>query len=97
MYFSVKLPVKIAGKTFIPCVCYKVTDVIKRNVERLEQQGKATVYEDKVFFQNGKVLKSESAVREEIRVQKSTEKKAKKRVAKEVMEEAVTEAEDMGF
>lgn len=97
MYFSVKLPIKIAGKTFIPCVCYKVTDVIKRNVERLEQQGKATLYEERVFFQNGKVLKSEAAVREEIRVQKAIEKKAKKRAAREVMEEAVEEAKDAGF
>ena len=60
MFFSVKQPIKMFGKKFIPCVCYTATKEMLATVEKLTAEGKATMYEEKVFFQNGKLLKSAS-------------------------------------
>lgn len=84
MFFSVKAPVKIAGKTFIPCVCYPISDLIKLNVAKLVSEGKAVQYSERVFFQNGKVVEAEPMVK----TQKSKEKTAKKSAVDEKSEEA---------
>ena len=57
MFFSVKRSMKIAGKTYIPCVCYPVTKFLERTVQKLSEEGKAVIYSERVFFQNGKVIK----------------------------------------
>ena len=56
MFFSVKAVTKIAGKVYIPCVCYSLPDVLKATIEKMVAEEKAYIYEHKVFFQNGKVL-----------------------------------------
>ena len=39
MFFSVKRAMKIAGKTYIPCVCYPVTKFLERTVQKLSEEG----------------------------------------------------------
>ena len=56
MFFSVKSPVKIAGKVYTPCVCYALDDFLTATVEKMVKEDKARVYDHKVFFQNGKVI-----------------------------------------
>ena len=56
MFFSVKTPTKIAGKVYTPCVCYPLPDVLKPTIDKMIEEGKAYIYNNKVFFQNGKVL-----------------------------------------
>ena len=89
MYFSVKTPIKMLGKVYTPCVCYAVTEVLVLTVEKLEKEGKAYIYKDKVTFQNGKVLvKKEAVVKENL----TTEvKKSKKKVKEEKTETEETE------
>ena len=43
MFFSVKREIKIAGKTYIPCVCYPVTKFLERTVQKLSEEGKAVI------------------------------------------------------
>lgn len=56
MFFSVKEPLKIAGKVYTPCVCYPLPRFLEFTVEKLEKEGKATTYGEMVFFQNGKLV-----------------------------------------
>lgn len=55
-YFSVKKSVNIAGKTYMPCICYPLTEYLKLTIEMLERNGTATIHKNKVAFQNGKEL-----------------------------------------
>lgn len=57
MYFSVVKTLRIAGKVYIPCICYKCTESLKKTIEMLCKDGKAVIYKDRVFFQNGVVIK----------------------------------------
>ena len=71
MFFSVKQPLKILGKNYVPCVCYPVIKILEATVEHLEKQGKVYVYKEPVSFMNGKVLekkktKAERPKREKI-------------------------------
>ena len=81
MFFSVKSYTKIAGKVYTPCVCYPLTAVIERTIQNLEKEGKANIYADRVFFQNGKVIEAKKEVKAE---KKAAEQKAKE--AKEAEE-----------
>lgn len=101
MYFSVKTPTKIMGKVYTPCVCYPVPDVLLPTVEKMVKEEKAYLFEEKVAFQNGKVLVKNSA-----KEKKVTEKPRKEKKTKEVdvKEDVITEeseelplAEDEGF
>lgn len=56
MFFSVKQLIKIGDKIYKPCVCYRVTPVLKATVEELVKTGKAVKHEKLVFFQNGKII-----------------------------------------
>ena len=56
MFFSVKQLIKIGNKIYKPCVCYRVTPVLKATVEELVKTGKAVKHEKIVFFQNGKII-----------------------------------------
>ena len=59
MYFSVRKYIKIAGKTYTPCVCYDLPNELVATVEKLQLEGKATIYTEPVGFMNGKILKKE--------------------------------------
>ena len=61
MFFSVKTPTKIAGKVYTPCVCYPLPDVLKPTIEKMVNEEKAYIYDCKVAFQNGRVLKKVEA------------------------------------
>lgn len=84
MFFSVKEPIKIAGKTYIPCVCYSLPKFLELTVNDLVNKGKAVIYAERVFFQNGKVIEKET-------------KKAKKIVKKVVKTSTEKEAEEAGL
>lgn len=76
MFFSVKQPTAIAGKVYVPCVCYPVPKFLEYTVNELEKEGKVTIYNKMVFFQNGKLIeKAEPKPVAEVKSKK--EKKAK--------------------
>jgi hypothetical protein len=88
IYFSVKDGLKIAGKNFRPCICYKISELHRASIERLAAEGKVRIHDKQVFFQNGKILETKAV---------NKVKKAKKNTAKievkEATEEAVTSTE----
>ncbi len=83
MFFSVKSPTKIAGKVYTPCVCYPLPDVLKPTIDKMIKEGKAYIYNSKVFFQNGKVLEKKEV--EEVKPDNT--KKSKKAKKEEIKEE----------
>ena len=85
MFFSVKTPTKIAGKVYTPCVCYPLPDVLKPTIDKMIEEGKAYIYNNKVFFQNGKVLEKKVVESKPANTKKT--KKAKKEEIKEEYEE----------
>lgn len=101
MYFSVKSSVKIAGKVYVPCICYALPDVLAPTVNKMVEEGKAVIYKDKVFFQNGRVLVKKPKkilITEEKPSKKS--KKGEKLEPEEFVEEVegiVTTDESEGF
>ena len=76
MFFSVKTPTKIAGKVYTPCVCYPLPDILKPTIDKMIEEGKAYIYNNKVFFQNGKVIekKEEKLVADKPKKEKKTKK-----------------------
>ena len=98
MFFSVKREIKIAGKTYIPCVCYPVTKFLERTVQKLSEEGKAVIYPERVFFQNGKVIKK-PVVKETLTTSKPRKDKKEKKAENKAKEtetvplEAVDESE----
>ena len=98
MFFSVKREIKIAGKTYIPCVCYPVTKFLERTVQKLAEEGKAVIYSERVFFQNGKVIKK-PVVKEILTTSKPKKDKKEKKMENKTKEteavplEAVDESE----
>ena len=85
MFFSVKSPLKILGKTYIPCVCYPVTKILEATIENLEKQEKVYIYKEPVSFMNGKVLQKKKA-----KTEKAKKEKTYKPVVKEETVEEVT-------
>lgn len=85
MYFSVKTATKIAGKVYFPCVCYALPEVLVPTIDKMVAEGKAYKFENKVFFQNGKVIEKKPVVKDNL----TTEKPKKEKKAKPVVEEAV--------
>lgn len=83
MFFSVKSPVKIAGKVYTPCVCYALTDYLKATIEKMAKEERAYIYDHKVAFQNGKVIQK----KEEAKPVAVEKKKAKKEKAVEEVKE----------
>lgn len=80
MFFSVKRVLKIAGKTYIPCVCYPVTKFLERTVNKLSDEGKAVIYDDRVFFQNGKVIEKEAEPVKRLWATEKTRKEKKEKI-----------------
>ena len=76
MFFSVKHSIRIGGKVYMPCICYELTKVLELTVKDLEKQGKATIHNKMVFFQNGTIVEDKPVVRENLTTKKV--KKAKK-------------------
>ena len=66
MFFSVKHSIRIDGKVYMPCVCYDLTKVLELTVKDLEKQGKATIYDKMVFFQNGTIVEDKPVVQENL-------------------------------
>lgn len=101
MYFSVKSSVKIAGKVYTPCICYPLSEFLTPTVNKMVEEGKAVIYKDKVFFQNGKVLVKKP--KEILTTEKKSSKKAKKEEKVEPeefveeVEKIVTPDESEGF
>lgn len=80
MFFSVKSAVKIAGRTYIPCICYLAKEDLVPTIEKLVAEGKACAYPERVFFQNGRVLEKKSVVKDTLTAKT---KKAKKETKEE--------------
>lgn len=79
MFFSVNETIKIAGKVYSPCICYEAKEVLIPTIEKLSKEGKAVIHSNKVFFQNGKILKKDcSTCNEECKCSDKKQKKAKK-------------------
>ena len=63
MFFSVIKPMKIAGKVFIPCICYEVNKFLKPTLKELEKEGTVTFYEKKVYFSNGNIIPDKKVIK----------------------------------
>ena len=108
MYFCVKIPLRIAGKHYRPCISYKISENMLSTAKKLAEEGKAEVSETPIFFQNGKkiVKKEEETVENGEKPQKKA-KKDKKVEVKDIEERAeeaeivplvdVSEEENGGF
>lgn len=94
MFFSVKRAMKIAGKTYIPCVCYPVTKFLERTVQKLSEEGKVVIYSERVFFQNGKVIKK-LVVKETLTTAKPKKDKKEKKVEDKAKEAEVVPLEEV--
>lgn len=84
MFFSVKYPLKMAGKTYLPCICYPLPRFLEMTVEKLVKEDKAVIYDEMVFFQNGKIIKTEKMLKAE---QKEVRKAGKKKAITETPKE----------
>ena len=89
MYFTVNTLIKIEGKPYRPCVCYKVeSSAMELTLERLCKEGKAQKHERFVFFCNGKPVEQKAEKFEPV------EKPAKKAKAKKVASKEVETVEE---
>lgn len=93
MYFCVTTPVKISGKAFHTCICYKLTDILKPTVEKLVKEGKATIFTEKKFFCNGKLVEKKTVVKENLTIEKSKKKTKTKTKSVEIAD--VTDVTDV--
>lgn len=89
MFFSVKSAVKIAGKVYIPCVCYALPDFLKATIEKMVAEERAYIYDHKVAFQNGKVLEKKAEPKP------ADTKKTKRAKKEEVKEEDIPSPEEI--
>lgn len=90
MYFSVRKSIKIANKTYIPCVCYQLPNVLVPTVEMLVRAEKAYIYKEPVSFMNGKVLVKETKAK----AKKTARKEASKAKAENVEEPKAENVEE---
>ena len=93
MFFSVKYSIRIAGKVYMPCICYNLTKFLELTVKDLEKQGKATIYDKMVFFQNGKIIEEKPAVKENFITKKPKKEKKAKTVPLKDVNDLADEAE----
>lgn len=77
MFFSVKQPLRIAGKDYIPCVCYPLPRFLEYTVGELKKEGKVETYDKMVFFQNGKLIEKTESKPVVAETKPKREKKAK--------------------
>lgn len=101
MFFSVKRALRIGGKAYLPCICYEADNTLEPTVKKLVAEGKACSYDNRVFFQNGRVIKTEAEKKAEKKAEEKAQRKADRKVrkAKKEATELVTveEAEIAGF
>lgn len=91
-YFSVRKPIRIAGKTYIPCICYEGTRFLERTIQELEKKGKACIYDHRVFFQSGRLLVKKDEKKEETAPSVAKKKAKEKKVVEEtIVKETVVE------
>ena len=93
MFFSVKHSIRIAGKVYMPCICYNLTKFLELTVKDLEKQGKATIHDKMVFFQNGKIIEEKPVVKENLTTEKLKKEKNTKAVPVKDIKDLVAEAE----
>ena len=93
MFFSVKYSIRIAGKVYMPCICYNLTKFLELTVKDLEKQGKATIHDKMVFFQNGKIIEEKPVVKENLTTEKPKKEKKAKTVPVKDVNDLVAEAE----
>lgn len=93
MFFSVKYSIRIAGKVYMPCICYTLKRFLELTVKDLEKQGKATIYDKMVFFQNGKIIEEKPAVKENLAAEKTKKEKKAKTVSEKDVNDLADEAE----
>lgn len=72
MFFSVKETMSILGKNYRPCICYQLPNYLLKTVESLEAEGKVTLYKERVYFCNGKLIEQKKA---KVKKEKKTEEK----------------------
>lgn len=97
MFFSVKHSIRIAGKVYMPCICYNLTKFLELTVKDLEKQGKATIHDKMVFFQNGKIIEEKPVVKENLTTEKPKKEKKTKTVPVKNVEEVTDESELVPF
>jgi hypothetical protein len=85
MFFSVKKTIRMGGKVYIPCVCYEADKSLELTLSKLSAEGKAVLYDERVFFQNGKVI---DRAKDKARKSQPKARKAKKEAAPVSTEEA---------
>lgn len=93
MFFSVKHSIRIAGKVYMPCICYNLTKFLELTVKDLEKQGKATIHDKMVFFQNGKIIEEKPVVKEHLTTEKPKKEKKAKAVPVKDIKDLAAEAE----
>lgn len=93
MFFSVKYSIRIAGKVYMPCICYNLTRFLELTVKDLEKQGKATIHDKMVFFQNGKIIEEKPVVKENLTTEKPKKEKKTKTVPVKGVNDPAAEAE----
>ena len=93
MFFSVKYSIRIAGKVYMPCICYTLTRFLELTVKDLEKQGKATIYDKMVFFQNGKIIEEKPVAEENLTTEKPKKEKKAKTVPLKGVNDLADEAE----
>ena len=93
MYVSGKYSICRGGKVYIPCICYTLTRCLELTVKDLEKQGKATIYDKMVFFQNGKIIEEKPVVKESLTVEKPKKEKKEKTVPVKDVNDLSAEAE----
>lgn len=91
MFFSVKTAIKIAGKVFVPCVCYAINETLAPTIDKLVAEGKAYKYSNRVYFQNGKLIEKKPIVQENRTVEKLKKTKKEKAVEEKAVEETTVE------
>lgn len=97
MYFCVKIPLRIAGKHYRPCISYKIGENMLSTAKKLAEEGKAEMSETPIFFQNGKkIVKKEEKTVENGEKQQKKARKDKKVEVKDA-EELAKEAEIVLF
>lgn len=109
-YFSVKRATKLFGKVYLPCISYKVTLELEATVNKMEAEGNAVVFDEKVIFRNGTIVPTakmidarieaeEKLLKEKEKARKLAEKEAKKlaKAQAEAEEEVTSETADETF
>lgn len=95
MFFSVKTSIKIAGKVYKPCICYKVTDILELTINKLVAEGKAEIHKDYVYFCNGKVVEAKEEKTEPAEQLKKAKKGKKAETHTETKEEDIPSPEEI--